>query len=339
MKNITTSVLAAGLLLLNFNTNAQFGSMKGKKDKSDGTNRIYNSKDKDNYTPNQGTKTELHKKYENKIVLSKKPLAEGETSEASISNSFSIGEPIYGRVFLQTCLLNFAYVDKVTGENKKSTQGDFYTLVYVDDKLIEYQIHQGCSDESYHDFKNKFSFSVVLVGAAGSNEAIKYNSAHSLTDELVKLSSGSHIIRMEMFKGEIGFSSPQPIATGEFTFVKKEGAEYKIGKTFNELGEKISDPQLEKECLEKFTVLAKKAKDEGIVSGVRALTNWGVAKNDLGVSLYRDRKIAILLKTPDGRCVFSTSRITQNANNGGWDREIIVNNGDFGAFDQKLDCK
>lgn len=347
MKTFISKILVICLFLISYNTNAQFG--KGKKEKGEknnGENRIYSEKDGDNFTPDKGTKSEFHKTNENKIILFKSPVKYEDASDAKSSNSFNLGEAIYGRVFLQTRLENYAGVTSPISEhpglNEKYPYEQFYIKVFIDNKEIGSHITENCYSDKDIVFRDQsFSFNIILVGAAG-DEAVKYNDNGSLFDELSKSNSGSHIVRLEMFKGQsrmnsVQHESPKPIAIGEFTFEKKEGTVSKSGFTFNEIGDKITDAQLETECMNTFIQYCKKYKWEGTVSGVRTMSEWSIWRNNNGAATYRDRNVVVLLKQPDGKCVYSKSLIRQANNNGGWDKEVTI--GDFGLFNNKIDCK
>ncbi|HYG53579.1 MAG TPA: hypothetical protein VD905_21975 [Flavobacteriales bacterium] len=289
----------------------------------------YTSADVNYYTKDEGINSDLHKNNIGKIVFGKKRIdANGGTEQ--LVTQFNLGDNIYGRAFMSTCMSNYKTFLEGFQDAHKNDEGRFMVRVFIDNKDAGMLMQNTLSGE----MENKTHFTVQVNGAgedAEANNEYFFKTLNGLPD-------GSHTVRLEVWGGmTYSAVTKAPVAVGEFILIKKPGVTAKLGRAFNNVEAKMSNAELESKALARMNSHAKENGWKETFTKVKITDDdWSIIKNDLtGAVLYRAISITALAKWPDGHCTIQDFTITQDYNGSGYQNSVKL--GGIGSQDE-VDC-
>lgn len=278
-------------------------------------------------------KLPLHDKFIGKIVFSKQKLTQDATKETVFSNSFNVGDPIFGRVFVKEPFKNYCLYEDGRGPYDNNYCEGYARFYFDDNKTYSASIkfnHQGGSS-------NWVTWQ-MFVNATG--EDAQFNK-EDVIKAINELAIGTHKVHVEIIAGNTGRYGLEPLATGEFTLIKTENSKkLKLGPSWVDYKSKMTNPTLEKQIL---TVVSEHATSQGWVekfSKIKVLdADWIEVKNEYtGIPIYRVLNLVAYAKWPDGHCTAQEFSVKQ---------EYVLGSGAFsktidfsGVGNQdKIDCE
>jgi hypothetical protein len=282
-----------------------------------------------NYTKDDGVTTEMGKNNKGKIVFSKTRL-DANSTQAQVVNSFDITDPMYGRAYLGTSMVNYK-VFLGGPEPQKNTPGSFYIYIQVDDQEKQMLTQSSMDGE----LSKKTNFNILLRGTG--NDGLGTDESYIAL--INALPEGEHKIRLEVWAGN-GFTSGSmgAIATGSFTLVKKAGAKASLGRTFASITPGMVNPTMEAQALKSLSERGKAAGWEEKFNAVKIMSSdWETIRNEL-TSVIEGRIVEVmaLLSFPDGHCAVQQFTMWEDYTGSGYSNTMIVNG--LGARNE-VDCK
>lgn len=276
-----------------------------------------------------------HGDYAGKIVFSDKKLVKETMTESMFRNTFSVDEPIYGRIFLKTAVKNYAiyYGTPKKGKEEINEAGNYHIRVYVDNELQKNFITESGQNRGRYEGWDTWQ---TYISARG--EDAKENSS-SLIGVINKLPNGPHTIKLEVYGGDWTGSGKtvKPLASGEFTINKDAGKAMKWGLKWADIKENMVNPQFTKEAVTLMNEYAisqgwKETFTKAKITG----KDWIIYKNNYGIITYRGLDITVYATWPDGHCTSQLFEFRQQYLSGGQYEKKLY----YGATgDQaKLDC-
>ncbi len=292
--------------------------------------QAYTSADGAMYTPDEGIKSDLHKKNVGRIVFAKKRVDANGGSD-QLSTQFNLGDNIYGRAFMTTSMVNYKTFLAGFPDANKNSEGRFMVKVFIDDQKDGQMLLQNTLSG---EMENKTTFTIPINGAgedAESNNEDFFKTLNALPD-------GMHNVRVEAWGGmDYSAVTKVPVATGEFTLIKKPGVQTKLGRNFNNVQTKMNNPDLEAKALAKMNSHAKENGWKETFTKIKITDeDWSIIHNQLtGAILYRAISIMALAKWPDGHCTIQDFTITQDYNGAGYQNSVKL--GGIGS-QEEVDC-
>ncbi|MBL7732808.1 MAG: hypothetical protein JNM88_16650 [Chitinophagaceae bacterium] len=277
--------------------------------------------------------TPLHSKYVGKLVFSNQVLTPETTKETLFKNSFSIDEPIYGRVYIATAVKNYVlYSDMGAGSNGWDNNDGECSLQYTIDN--DTKVHVLRNYRRKGDTKSWITWQYFF---AARGEDAAYNQ-DDFIGKMNALPDGEHIIHFKLWAGGIaGRSSISPIATADLTINKQPGKKMILGRTWNSYKATMSNPALEKQMVD---VMKEKASRDGwkeTFSKAKIIDkDWYTVRNEYtGIVTARTINAVVYAKWPDGHCTVQEFNFIQQHNGSGWSKVLEFN----GVGDQTaIDC-
>lgn len=285
----------------------------------------------DLYTPAEAITSDLQKNNFDKILFGKTRIDKNGGTDQLV-NTFKANEGIYGRAFMRTCMMNHkVYATEGHNEPKKCMEGNFEVNYSIDGKDMGLFMSNSMSGE----MEDKTTFSIVVVG---KGEDAAFNN-EDFIQVLNELAPGSHTIRMVVWATQGQFISVDPVAFGEFTYVKgSASATTGLGRNFNSVKEEMNNPELKAKCLKKLNDHAKiNAWKETFTEVKITDEDWTTQRNEL-TSVITGRVINIAAKAtwPDGHCTYQTFSIRSDYDGTAYSNAIAI----LGIGEQtKIDCK
>lgn len=268
------------------------------------------------YQKNEGITNTFHQNHVGQIVFSKTAIDRGISSDAGLTTTFNYGDDIHTRLFLQSSILNYYCYPSNSNTPDVSTRNRFLFYVFIDGvKEIGNLIEVNLNDEEY---KSKTSIGFQVYGLSKLN---KEEPNEKLAKALNQLKTGSHKIRIELFA--YGYSSTfKPVASGEFTILKKEGDVLKTGKKFADLREKI-DPEFEKVALK--LINKEHATEKTIYQQIAIQSeDWDVIRNEnTGVVTARSVSVYAYYKY-EGMCYYDLFFLIQDFDGTAFQKSIYT---------------
>jgi len=259
----------------------------------------------------EGITGPLHEKYMNRIVFARERVTR-ELPESKYDSVFTLGEPIYGRAYLQRGIGD--YLIGAYGQNRNAspftnTNQNEYTVAYVDDVPLLKEPVDKSDLARNNDYKYLTTFQILFF----KNEEDGGNSK-LLVDALNKLSDGVHKVRLETYAGT-GMSTGStkaPIAVGEFTLNKKGPA--KLGRTFEKLEAGMTDATLEAKILKVTQTYGKKNGWSETFTKVKIKSEgWNIIRNSVsGIIVGRSIDAYVYAVWPDGHCTYQIFGFSQS---------------------------
>lgn len=264
----------------------------------------------------QGFTSKLHEKSVGKILFATKMdfLAFGEEQESSVSNSFTFGEEIYFRVYMDNSLAN--YIMKAHPEIDKSIvdKNSYYTVYFYFDGNEKKKVKiSKTAFESEH--KHEWTtFKGALDKGNNPGDPLLWGEFKNFITELDgKLSNGKHTIKVEIHPS---IDNPQPIelnavASGELNYVVNSNSIDKSDEVFCLKKANMKDPIVEAKVLKSFAAdkgnLESKAKFARILS-----KEWEITRNDLtGRILRRHLMLIVVAINKEGKYFYKNCYISQ----------------------------
>jgi hypothetical protein len=292
-----------------------------------------------NKTPDDGIQGDFHQKNIGKIVFSKQP-TDKNLNESSVTTSFNVGDYIYARIYLQTCVANYKVYKTLNPIPHKNEVGGAYIKVFLDGKDAGFSI-------GLKDF-NGTQATITQKGLTlnGEGDAAQYNS-EDFINSLNDLSDGQHTYRFELWgqydpqtaMGYDEFKTKAAIASGEFTITKKPGSGVKLGRNWAGVESLMDDPEVAAKALK---VLKEYASAHGWSEDFQSMKfaqeDWDIEYNQY-TSAIVDRRIILyaFAKWPNGQCTMQRFAFIQDYNGSGYQKAVkfegIVNDSQ-----EQLDC-
>ncbi|MBL7702598.1 MAG: hypothetical protein JNM14_10120 [Ferruginibacter sp.] len=267
--------------------------------------------------------TPLHQKYVGKIVFADAKLPKESATESMLKNSFTLNESIYGRVFAQTAVKNYAIYkngdpSRAPQQNDKS---EYYIKMLIDGAEQKFLFNRDDNSGKYEAWNTW----ALFVSAKGDDA--KQNRAFVI-EALNKLAPGKHNIKLQLFGGDnTGDHTISPIAEGEFTLDVIAGQVMKIGRNWASFKAEMSNPALEKQVVEAIAAHGNRQKWKETFSKAKILDkDWYVTRAEFtGLILYRTINVVVYAKWPDGHCTAQEFSVVQQYNNGAFSKTTEYN--------------
>ncbi|MCB0512489.1 MAG: hypothetical protein KDC72_08060 [Bacteroidetes bacterium] len=179
-----------------------------------------------------GFSSDIHKKYTNKIVFSKHEIVKSDENESAFTNSFSLADNIYGRVYIENSALFTAQSMGLCCQGRPYCSTTNVRYIIDNQKVNEVNIIPEYPKDAWTTWQ---------IGVSPSREDFMNSSyliGHIFTfkDIAMKLSEGTHTIRVELYleipndtvddKNELlyktKFGSEKILASGEFKLQVKK---------------------------------------------------------------------------------------------------------------------
>lgn len=354
-----TSIITFFIFLFyNFATYAQFGNLKDKVKKetkttapvtNDPAKSVSESKVVQQTLPKQAVWPEgninrikpaaffipMHEKNVGKIIFSKQKLKPDVTNESMLSNTFNVGEPIFGRVFTKEPLKNYCLYSEDNGNGPwENVYCEGYAYFYFNESKkpnasIKYN-HKGGGSDDWTTWQ-------MFINANG--EDAKFNK-ESVINAVNDLPIGTHKVRVEIVAGNAGRYAIEPAASGEFTLVKAQGAKLKLGASWADYKSKMTNATLEKQILTVVSDYAAKNGWKENFTKIKILdADWIEIKNEYtGIPINRVLNLMAYAKWPDGHCTAQEFSVSQEyvLGTGAFSKTITF--GGIGNQD-KIDCE
>ncbi len=256
----------------------------------------------------------IHQKYAGKIVFSNQKLVKENTTEAMLKNKFTLADAIYGRVFAQTAVKNYALYRNGDPSRRpeKNEKSEYYIKILIDGTEPKFLLNRDDNGGKYETW-NTWN---IFVAAKG--EDAKENRA-SVIEAFNKLSPGNHSIILRLYGGDQDIDHTiKPIAEGEFTLEVVAGQAMKIGKNWASFKAEMINAALEKQIVDAINSYAGKQRwNETFIKAKITDKEWYVTKAELtGIPLYRTLNAVVYAKWPDGHCTAQEFSVVQQYNNG-----------------------
>lgn len=315
------TILFAGIFILGiFKANAQIGG---------GLNKLKSAgkeaKDKKEVTPENQTKqsetdtktttlvnqektdgitSPLHQKYLGKIVFTKTALGKDEIKETDFLQSYTMGDPLAFRVYMDNSLTNYLVAGYADKDKSALIQMGTYSIKFYVDGVEAYK--QRFTKELFDpEEKNMFTtWKGTFTDAQKSDlETTRAWTAFKKASS-DKLTIGEHMIKIEVMPDIQCLSCKEknkdfsPVATGEIKVV--------IAKSIVDPNDPlmcmpytdVSNVPLETEFL-KLTSKEKTGWEEQSVKVKLKTNDWTLIRNDLGKVLSKERNAYVGLKKGD----------------------------------------
>jgi hypothetical protein len=276
-------------------------------------------------------------KYDEKIVFSKSPISET-PDDSKLTDKFEFGEKVYGRFFLPKNLTEYP-----AGDGKKPDRLGYTVHLFIDDKAVtSNNYYQEAVSAENKDGKT-FGF---LISFSKKDIQTKFDIDQEVwTDKFNSLSAGEHKIKYTVHRSGWGGEGKKPIANGEFTITKKQGATIGANKSFADVKAKKSDAKLEGQAIE---TINKYLSNYGqTATKVKIVSDWEIGNSkSSGTIVSRLMDFAALVKNSDGSCQVWVYRLQQQYNGKGYEDKfmtaagwVISTGGEYSEYNwNKADC-
>jgi hypothetical protein len=268
------------------------------------------------YQKNEGITSPYHQDHIGQIVFSKTAIDRGISSDAGLTSTFNYGDDIHTRIFLKSSLQNYYCYPSNSNTPDDTRENRFLFYVFIDGvKGIGDLIEVNLNGDEYNP---KTSIGFPLYGLSKLN---KEEPNERLAKALNQLKTGSHKIRIELFA--YGYSSTfKPVASGEFTILKKEGDVLKTGKKFAALRKK-TDPEFEKLALK--LINHEQATEKRIYEQIAIQSkDWDVIRNNnTGVVTARSVTVYAYYKD-EGMCYYDQFFLIQDFDGTAFQKSIYT---------------
>ncbi len=293
--------------------------------------RYYAATDGMNYTATEAPAGELQLNNFDKILFGKARIDKNGTA-AQLSTTFNAGESIYGRAFMRTCMMNYkVYGTQMNTDPHKCMEGRFEVNYSIDGKDMGVFMTNSLDGE----LENKTTFTIIVVGTGDDAQA----NNEAFIQVLNNLADGSHTIRMVVWATQGQFISVDPVAIGEFTYVKGAGTgKVGLGRNFSSVKDEMPDNlALKAKFLKKLNEHAKANGWKETFTEVKITDeDWSTLRNEI-TSVITGRMINIAAKAtwPDGHCTYQTFSMYSDYDGAAYSNAVSLR----GIGDQtKIDC-
>lgn len=277
--------------------------------------------------PDEGITSTTHQKNLGKIIWANEIIDRENTDPSKIKSEFNVTDFIYGRAYFKESISNVpiyvyeegARVD-VIPPCSSAENGCIYTAkLYIAGKLVWETPFDYMSEEQV----DLTSFQVWIRPIPEHDETSK-----SYRSMINKLPVGRHQVRIEFHSTGENYSDDtrkkqsEPMAVGEFTYVKNEGDKIPFGKTFADYGAGMRDREAEQGML---ACLRQHAQDQGWKGEIIDIKikdqNWTVKRHEWsGRIIYRGASAYVYYQKADGVCAVQSYSFGQESLNDGYDR-------------------
>jgi hypothetical protein len=283
------------------------------------------------YTETKAPSSDLHKNNFDKILFGKARIDKDGTT-AQISNTFHAGENIYGRAFMRSSMSNYkTYMTSVSAEAAKNMGGNFEVNYVIDNKIYGTLM----SSELSGELESASTFTIPVLGAGDDAEMTN----EDFVKEMNNLPAGNHNVRLIVWSTQGDFISVDPVAIGEFQFVKDAGGKaIGLGRNFSTVQDNMDDAALKAKCLTKMNQHAKANGWKETFTEIKITDeDWSAVRNSL-TSVIEGRVINIAAKAkwPDGHCTYQTFSMYSGYDGANYSNAVSV----YGIGDQtEIDCQ
>ncbi|MDO7877306.1 hypothetical protein Q5H93_21355 [Hymenobacter sp. ASUV-10] len=289
------------------------------------------SKSKEPVKPSDGITSPIHTKYLGKLVFAStaEALALRNEQEAQFSNSFTLGQPIYFRGYMENSLYNIGRV-LAPAADIHDLNGALYRVEFYLDGALALATRERLTRRIEE---------TSAAGALSSKEAQDGNDAFQefLSKNEAKLTPGSHGIKVVMRPVVDLFKQPsaegEPILTGEF--------ELKVGASAVDPNDTkmcmpaagMKDPKLEATVMQTFKAKGWPEKP----SSVRITSKeWNIVRNELTGAITKRTLVAAISSTlPNGTCRYQNFLFSQAYNGAGYQQSMFL---EGAGSDQVIPC-
>lgn len=283
------------------------------------------------YQKNEGITSTYHQDHIGQIVFSKTAIDKGISSDAGLTSTFNYGDDIHTRIFLKSSLKNYYCYPGNSNTPYDTRDNALLFCIFIDgvrkeDNLIRVNIN----DE---ERKPKTSIGFPVYGLSKLN---KKEPNENFVETLNQLEAGSHKVRVELYAYNHN-STLKPIASGEFTILKKEGEILKSGKKFAALKEKI-DPEFEKVALK--LINDEHSTEDRIYEQIAIRSkDWDVIRNNnTGVVIARSVTVYAYYKEK-GMCYYIEYSLIQDFDGTAFQKSIYAKeNWRWRGRERDIDC-
>ncbi|MEM9361886.1 MAG: hypothetical protein AAGA43_04575 [Bacteroidota bacterium] len=277
--------------------------------------------------PEQGITSEMHRKNIGKILFSNDIIPFQKEDASKIKSRFTIGENIYGRMYLICSIPNDTVynskdatkdrrqgLDKLIGKQKvevargsttpRTAAAEF--RVFINRELSSWVIEQ----VRFTEETLKHTTRQVWISPNPEDEKV----SRYWLEEIDKLPEGEHTVRIEYVPA--GHDIIRPLAAGEFTLIKDSNITVTTGVKFSDLEEGRKDAELASEAL---SIMRQKYDEkgwDGEVTKVKFRTDW-LTSTQIGnsqVSRIREIRMYVYTEHGNGKCMVEEHTIAQSMN-------------------------
>lgn len=308
------------------------------------------SKDKKEYVPilevegstcSNPSNLSMHDKYVGKIVFSDQQLTLENTSEDLFKSSFSLGDPIYARVFTSNSVGNYVLYNSKYGQTKEGATSNMrhsYTIYYyLDGKQI-----LGWEQNNDYNLRdvNSWQRYVLLPNSSESYDL----DGEERRETFNSLAPGVHKVKVVIWAGEReSLASIKPIAEGEFDLNVGSESKVKIGKKWSDYtnGDMAKDPKVKGKLTELYTEYLKNKYSGYTIKEIQINSDgYGIRKDGNNIPEHRYVIVtAHAIDNKSGKCYALFVNYAQDYAGGGTYSEqyYMLGNGNAGVTE--LDCE
>jgi hypothetical protein len=295
------------------------------------SSRLYSESDGALYTTAEAPSSDLHKNNLDKILFAKARVnKDGDASQ--LSSVFHSGEAIYGRAFMRSCMMNYKVYGHASTGAHKCMDGRFVVNISIDGQDKGLFMTNTIDGE----LESKSTFTIIVLGSGDDAQA----NNEQFINTLNSLSAGNHTIKLVVWAIQGQFTSNEPVASGEFTYVKDAGTgKTGLGRSFGSVKDEMPDnAALKAKCLKKLNDHAKANGWKETFTEVKISDeDWTTERNER-TSVITGRRINITAKatSPDGYCTYQTFSMRSEYDGTSYSNAVAV----YGVGEQvKIDCK
>ena len=290
MKFNKTIVVTMIALAMSGQANSQLSGLIGKAKAAKAAKNYVPIFEIEGTKPSTPSKLSMQDKYAGKIVFSDQRLTLESTSEDLFKSSFSLGDPIYARVFTSNSVENYMLYNSKYGQTldgETANMRDSYTIYYYIDDVEIMAWQRNNRFENGLSGVNTWQRTVLLPNSQEQYDLDSERQRNALNN----LSVGTHKVKVVIWAGERkALASIKPIAEGEFDLIVKEGAVVKIGKNWNDIknGDLAKDPKVKNKLTELYTEQLKKEYPEYTLKEIKIPGDgYSIYKDNYGLPKHR----------------------------------------------------
>lgn len=258
----------------------------------------------------QGITSDIHQKYQGKVIFSEQPIGFKKENEAHFKTEFTANSTIFGRVYFEKAINNH-----ILSGNTQQTKGSYEIQAFIDDKPIEVEFGVFFTGSLSGDKGNQwttFQFSPRPTEAKQGNAK---DISENFTLATQGLSAGSHNVRFEFWGVQGQLKTAKPMAVGDFKLILKDGERITSQQLFPQ--DKFSGgnkEQLKKDI--KNSVLGGMAKSWEEMLDVSIRSDWKISTyKNAPWNKYRKLTAIILWHDTDNDqlCNYTSYNFVQDA--------------------------
>jgi|GEM_PF-5084675 len=282
----------------------------------------------------------FQQKHVGQILFANAKTDKATMTDATFKNSFTSGEHIEARIFLETSICNYLTYTR-TATKGSNNMNDFKCsmstyLIINGDRSTKIKLD---TDAKFEGEDRSLTCYRETVYATDANK--KYN-RERIVDALNKLPIGTYSIEMEVWAGDSTTSyystSLKPVCTGSFTYVKKTAANLSYGQKFTDIKAFKKDPVFEKKALDYLISYGTANGFHHKYLATMITSDWTVHYEAYSNRiLNRTIHVYAKAKHQDGKCYMYEYELSQAYNNGKYVPELNYEGLLLGS-ERMIDC-